>query len=92
LLRTGGFLSALVLARHWSNKPHSQAGISKPWKDVSNEELARALRIGSFVAAQKCQQPGARKGLPSIQDHAWLQAEQQALIHVATSTAAAAAT
>jgi sugar/nucleoside kinase (ribokinase family) len=70
----GGFLTAL-----WSHSAET-AKSSSIASDVY--VLGRALRIGSRVAARKIEKPGARSGLPKLEDDAVLQKEFETLLKV----------
>jgi len=85
----GGFLSALW-AHHSASASASstvknQAEIAEG--PISNNVyvLGRALRIGSRVAARKLEQPGARSGLPNIDEDSFLQKEFDALLEEPSS-------
>lgn len=70
----GGFLTAV-----WAH--HSSCGDSAAEDDAYDVlALGRALRIGSRVAARKIEEPGARSGLPKIDDDKFLQAEFDTLL------------
>ncbi|KAL3903652.1 MAG: hypothetical protein SGILL_010366, partial [Bacillariaceae sp.] len=68
----GGFLTAL-----WSHSAETAKSTSIA-SDAS--VLGRALRIGSRVAARKIEQPGARSGLPKLDEDAVLQKEFETLL------------
>lgn len=68
----GGFLTAL-----WAHATACEEG-SSTYGDV--EALGRAMRIGSRVAARKIEKPGARSGLPKIDDDKFLQTEFETLL------------
>ncbi|KAG7345453.1 PfkB carbohydrate kinase family protein [Nitzschia inconspicua] len=67
----GGFLTAL-----WAYASVDPVNNSP----YNVQALGRALRIGSRVAARKIEKPGARGGLPKIEDDEFLQTEFDALL------------
>ena len=73
----GGFLSAL-----WA---HS-ASVDQVGPSSNVYVLGRALRIGSRVAARKLEKPGARSGLPKIDEDSFLQNEFDALLKEPSSS------
>jgi sugar/nucleoside kinase (ribokinase family) len=73
----GGFLSAL-----WA---HS-ASLDQAGPSSNVYVLGRALRVGSRVAARKIEKPGARSGLPKIEEDSFLQNEFDALLKEPSSS------
>lgn len=69
----GGFLTAL-----WAHSSAESSQDATATYDV--QALGRALRIGSRVAARKIEMPGARSGLPKIEEDKFLQTEFDALL------------
>eukprot|EP00529_Nitzschia_sp_RCC80_P019053 CAMPEP_0113471168 /NCGR_PEP_ID=MMETSP0014_2-20120614/16838_1 /TAXON_ID=2857 /ORGANISM="Nitzschia sp." /LENGTH=502 /DNA_ID=CAMNT_0000363793 /DNA_START=183 /DNA_END=1691 /DNA_ORIENTATION=+ /assembly_acc=CAM_ASM_000159 len=93
----GGFLSALWAHHHSAsasasasslNQAEAEAGAERPTATTISSNvyvLGRALRIGSRVAARKLEKPGARSGLPKIDEDSFLQKEFDALLEEPSS-------
>lgn len=73
----GGFLTGL-----WSFMEHQQDSQTKCLHQVPVEALARAMRIGTRVAAKKLESLGARTGLPYASQDIALQSEFERLLAV----------
>jgi sugar/nucleoside kinase (ribokinase family) len=93
----GGFLTALWTAVEAAAVESSDSSVPEQnnarsiLSQLDDRVLGHALRIGARVAAQKVQQPGARRGLPSSATDAVLQAEFAALQVVVAQSAPSAA-
>lgn len=71
----GGFLSAL-----WAYSAQTKSKDGNVELPTDPMILAHCLRIASRVAAKKCEQPGARSGLPSREQDDFLKSETTALL------------
>jgi sugar/nucleoside kinase (ribokinase family) len=93
----GGFLTALWTAVEAAAAESSDSSVPEQnnarsiLSQLDDRVLGHALRIGARVAAQKVQQPGARRGLPSSATDVVLQAEFAALQVVVAQSAPSAA-
>jgi sugar/nucleoside kinase (ribokinase family) len=83
----GGFLTALWTwsssATVLSSETDNNNDNKDDDKDVATfnvNALGRAMRIGSRVASKKIEKPGARSGLPKIEQDEFLQKEFEALL------------
>lgn len=90
----GGFLAALWAFASWRRYHNDDPDDDKrdPNSPLVPVEvptdptvLAHCLRVGTRVAARKIEHAGARSGLPSMADDEFIQAEMEALLHIAKS-------
>lgn len=77
----GAFLAALWTAAVASQSTGS-VSVEECLRQVDPRVLGHAMRIGSRVAAQKIQQLGARRGLPTCETDAVLQSEFRAMMQI----------
>lgn len=82
----GGFLAALWSYAEATSEASAGVGCdsSPPLEKTSRNPyaLARVMRVATRVASEKCKALGARKGLPFIENDAFLQQEMKHLLAV----------